>query len=438
MTDAQTTRLALIATVGGSPQPVATALQELRPDVAWFVVSDGSDGTTSSRSQVEDREIFYDQAGTAVGPGLRHVDGCPQGNRVMVLPVPPDNPDKAFSACSNWIDELARQYPEHRIIADYTGGTKSMTGGLLMAALGKPGTEVQFMAGQRADLVAIAAGTEQPRQMSSDYVLARREFDRISTLMNGRDYGAAWELAYGLKMQSDRNRALSTSFRRRVNEATSLLNVLAKWDRFDHGGALMALEGLARSRDPVAATLERMGLVEPLRTLGSGNSLPSWERCADLWLNAQRTAARQKYDDAVARLYRLSEAAAQCQLWLAHKIPNPPPVTHVPNHILAKSTRITHREGSGSYEAAGLGLERSIEFLQYLDSRDQVAAAFANNAPGGRLAPDWLSMRNKSILAHGFRALTDEDWKTASHWVETHLRRFWKKVEPPQLPASLE
>jgi CRISPR-associated protein (TIGR02710 family) len=439
MTENQTETIALVATVGGSPQPIATALKALRPSIVWFIVSDGSNGTPSSRNQVEDREIIYDAASGLRGPGLRHAEGCPDASCVQVLAVPPDDPDRVLSMCASWLDQLARQHPGHRIVADYTGGTKSMTGGLLMAALGKAGTEVQFMAGERRDLALVESGTEAPRRMPSDYVLATREFERIEALVSQHEYASAFVLSTALKKRAETSPQFTPVFRRRVNDTTDLLSILALWDSFNHVEAFQKADRLVQQRTAAGKALQGLGLHAPLKSLGEGSrDHPTWQRCADLWLNTERTAHRQKYDDAIARLYRLTEAVVQSQLWLAHKVPNPPPLELVPESIRGQTRPMQHRSGESTYQSVGLGFERSVELLLHFDPRDPVAGAIQSASRGNRLTPDWTSMRNNSILAHGYRVLKREDWNTASNWVQVNLGRFWKQAMAPQLPRSLE
>src|SRR5262249_10534778 len=86
----------LICTVGGSPQPIATALRLLRPKVVLFLVSDGK-ADESSRSQVDSTKIEYDRVRGVYGPGLKFVEGCP--TTVDILPVPADDPDRTYALC---------------------------------------------------------------------------------------------------------------------------------------------------------------------------------------------------------------------------------------------------------------------------------------------------------------------------------------------------
>jgi hypothetical protein len=185
-----------ICTVGGSPQPIATALRLLRPAAAWFLVSDGKVGE-SSRSQIEEPEVDYDKRANRRGPGLKFADGCP--DRTRTISIPADDPDSAYKICRSALIEARRQFPGHRFVADYTGGTKSMTGALLMAAFAEPGFEVQFMAGERPDLVQVKPGSEQPRIMLPDFILTERTFAAAEHAVAAYDYAAARRLLYELR-----------------------------------------------------------------------------------------------------------------------------------------------------------------------------------------------------------------------------------------------
>lgn len=71
------------------------------------------------------------------------------------------------------------------------------------------------------------------------------------------------------------------------------------------------------------------------------------------------------------------------------------------------------------------------------------------NSPAGTFFRDeqkvllnWLSMRNHSILAHGFQPVAEADWRKTMDWVNTHLLPVLLQETaglqireiPPQLP----
>lgn len=428
----------LFATVGGSPQPIISAMRALKPEAVCFIVSRTEAETLGSRSQVDDETITLDSGTGEKGPGLRHQPDCPR-DHVQVCETPADDPDKTFEHCRNRLLEAQARCPGHRFVADYTGGTKSMTGGLLMAALSVEGVDVQFMAGQRRSLVQIAAGTEAPRAISSEAVLIDREMRRIESLTANHDYAAASQLATALKKRAESSAAAQKATRKRIARASLLLNIFALWDSFQHGEAARRARVDFEKGGEAGDALQAMGLYEPLLQLADeGRDQSNWRVCADLWLNAQRCAERGRYDDAVARLYRLTEAAVQAQLWGACKIPSPPPWDSVPDDLRKGIRPMQERDARGrEYQAAGLGLERCVQLLQFHAPDDPLAeAAVRGGMATGR--PSWTSKRNKSILAHGFNSLQAENWGEASQWIERHFRVFWRAVEPPQLPRSLD
>lgn len=402
--------IALIVTVGGSPNPVISAIRSRKARVVWFVVSDGANGQASSAGET---------AGIVAAIGWT----VESANHA----VPSDDADAAMKRCAELLRDLRRAKPDHDIVVDYTGGTKSMAGGLMWAGL-EAGVTVQFMEGLRSDLNRVEDGSERPRVMTADTLITARTLDRVAALFEKRDYAAALAVAADLKRLS------RGPIARLAGHWQELCAILDHWDRFHHKEAARRAESAHDLGSPAADVLERLGLIEPLRKLAAtrDSSRPSWLHCADLWLNAQRSAERGRTDDAVARLYRLTEATVQAQLWHRHQIPNPVPTDCVPVDLANGVRRVRGRDGSRSYDGLGLGLVGSLRFLQRLDSNDRLAKAVMD---GDHLDGSWIEARNNSILAHGFQPLGENDWKTASKWVETRLRPFWKEVEPPQFPT---
>ena len=86
-----------------------------------------------------------------------------------------------------------------------------------------------------------------------------------------------------------------------------------------------------------------------------------------------------------------------------------------------------------------MALQDTYAFLGHRDPSDPLVRAYAPKwRPGARLdGPTWLSVRNKSILAHGFKSIGEDQWSEANRWVEDTLRPFWSVLEPPQLPTHL-
>jgi CRISPR-associated protein (TIGR02710 family) len=389
----------LVCTVGGSHQPILTALRARKWDRVVFVCTPGAGGSAAMVEQ-------------AVGtfspiPVLAGLD--PGGWEVVT--VPPDEPDAAFAVLVEKLRALARYVPGAEIVADFTGGTKSMSAALTLAAL-DAGVALQLVSGERADLVRVRDRTEQAIAIRTKRIAGAREFERLAA---GWSRHAYQEAAEGFaQLWSDlKTEGLSREDLRPLTRAKELSQAFAAWDSFDHKGAFgclrnnrydgMTIGGRSDWRDLAAALVREQSA--------------SWTalHLRDLWRNAQRCAARGRYDDAVARLYRLWEGIAQWLLWADFQL----------------DTAVVET-----------GLKRSWDLYRHL-------------RPGGEAASFWgrewtrldekLRIRNYSILAHGGDRVSRDGWKTLSQWTETGLlevlaceaERLGEPHAVPQLPTEL-
>ena len=434
----------LVLTVGGSPQPLASALKALTPDIVVFLPSsatkklDGKPGTPSSRNQVEDDLIEYDSKTKAQGPGLKFANGCPPPDHTQIFEIPPDDPDKAYSLCRTHLTALARSHPDHQIIADYTGGTKSMTGALLMAAFAQDKVQVQFMLGDRTDLTQIEGGTERPQVMQPDFVLAERDIEKALQSVSQFDYLAASNVAFDLQLKIGLDAHFAATMNAPLAAFTTWTRVLADWDAFRHREAWNRLAPWSKSSitAPISWLKQTQHYVFLKNIFELGQSPPpTYLLCADLWLNALRRGEQGRYDDAIQRLYRVVEAVAQAKLFeIDGVLTATVPISDLSEDLhqklhpnpLAKTVQLSLSDNVAHLATRNGGTEISRAIKSHLDPRSKKL----------RL-PSWLESRNHSILAHGFIPIKEKTWKEARDWVQTHLRPFWQAYEPPQLPTKL-
>jgi hypothetical protein len=66
-----------------------------------------------------------------------------------------DDLDQIYLDCSKAIDAVVQRFSNVTITADYTGGTKSMSAALVMAALEFPNVNLQLVSGSRSDLIKV-------------------------------------------------------------------------------------------------------------------------------------------------------------------------------------------------------------------------------------------------------------------------------------------
>lgn len=416
----------LLCTVGGSHEPILTALRQTTPDFTCFICTDrdpatgrpGSDGQILGKGSCIKARPSDEKPSLANIPtqaGLRE-------DQYEVVHVPADDLDEVFRILRDTIQSLGRHFPGARLLADYTGGTKTMTAGLVSAALESDGVELQLVTGSRADLVKVRSGMEAVTQANVERVRLERAMRPYIAAWRRYAYAEAQQGLAALPRPRDRDLAARLAMLRDLSRG------LDAWDRFDHGVALECLEPY-RPRIGRDWTL----LLVTLKRLTTEDEAQEPARLFDLWRNAERRAAQGRYDDAVARVYRLLEWSAQwllrsrCGIDTSEVRPDqvPPDMTLTPND-------------RGRIYA---GLMQAWKLLA-VHQPNTPASQFFNTAQHRLL--NWLEVRNHSILAHGFRPVADSDWRPLAKWVETGLLTALLRETaalkirelPPQLPVQ--
>lgn len=417
----------LLCTVGGSHQPIVTAIHALAPAFVCFLCTDRdpATGQPGSRLQVEGKGNVIKAHPTDEVPTLPNIptQTALAAGAFEVRLVPTDDLDGVVETARRAMIDLRQGFPEAHLVADYTGGTKTMTAGLILAALEEPDVELRLVTGARGDLVKVHDGTQASAAASVDRIRLRRQMAPFLSAWEHFSYGAA---ALGLaQIPAPRDPEL----RGQWQIACDLSVAFDAWDRFDHPAALARL-ALYRARIGRHAGLA-LKFLEML-CLNDGDRRKEPARLFDLWRNAQRRAAQGRYDDAVARAYRLLEWTAQWLLRSRAAIDTSDiPADRLPPDMVLRPNREGHLQ-AGLYDAWRL-------VAHHLDGP---AATFARNEAGPML--DHLNIRNTSILAHGFTPIDDDAWERFHGWLEQAfipvLRREAAaadfRMEPPQLPTG--
>ena len=415
----------LLCTVGGSHQPILKAIESISPQYVCFFCTDRDPetGKPGSIVQVTGEGKVIKASSRDDKPALLNIptQAGLDHNGFKVCIVPADDLDGAYAVMRRAAAELAERFPGAQFVADYTGGTKTMTAALVCAALERDDTELQLVAGARADLVRVRDGTEQAMTAS----VARLRLNRAMA-----PYLAAWRrFAYheaadgldGIRIAAD------ATDRARLALARGLSRALARWDDFDHAGALELIETYARQVAP-----HYPALLPALRWLSGEREQREPALLFDLWWNAERRAAQGRFDDATARVYRLIEWTAQWQIRIRLNADTANfPRDRLPVNVDARANR------DGKIK---IGLWSAWQVVEeHLDgpARELVA-------DHGTELRDLLSVRNDSILAHGFRPVRGPDWERMRSWMQERflpvLRHLGQesglKCPPAQLPSE--
>ncbi len=417
----------LITTVGGSHQPVVTSIRELAPAFVCFLCTDRdpNTGRPGSRIQVEGKgNVIKEHQGDET-PSLPNiaVQTALLEDRYEVHIVPTDDLDGMVDVALRAFADLRERFPEARLVADYTGGTKTMTAGLILAALEYPDVELRLVTGARADLEKVHDGTQAGAFAAAERIRLRRAMAPYLSAWTHFGYGAA---AAGLAaIPAPRDPALRGEWQ----IARDLSAAFDAWDRFDHPAARNLLDAY---RPRIGQSMGLLLKFLDLLCLDDGDRRKKPARLFDLWLNAQRRAGQGRYDDAVARAYRLLEWTAQ---WLLRTYAGID-TADIPQDKLPDGFEMKrNREGeyqAGLYAAWGL-------VAHHLDSGPQRFA----RAERDRML-DHLLVRNRSILAHGYTPIGAEAWERFSAWIESAFLPVLReaaaeqgfRMTPPQLPNA--
>ena len=418
----------LLCTVGGAHQPILKAIESTSPRYVCFFCTDRDPGTGRPGSIVQitgEGNVIKAGFGDAE-PTLPNIPAQAglDAERFEARTIPADDLDGAFFTMRAAADDLAGRFPGARFVADYTGGTKTMTAALVCAVLERDDVELQLIAGARRDLVRVEDGTEQAMSAS----VARLRLDRTMAPWLGAWRRFAYhEAADGLSRI--RMAAISNTDKARLELARILSQALARWDDFDHGGALVLIE------DQAVRVASRLPALLPAlrRLVDEDDARHEPARLFDLWLNVERRATQGRFDDAVARWYRLMEWTAQWQLRAGLGVDT----ANFPRDLLPPDTA-TVPSHDGKIK---IGVWQAWQIVE----RHLSGPARAFIVEHGPVLRDLLDLRNHSILAHGYRPVGAADWKQVGAWTRERFLPVLRilaldaglKHEPSQLPTVL-
>ncbi len=377
-------------TVGTTREPLEYALLQHEPQGLVLIASQGS-----LRTAAEVQEAYAGALGGKV--------------RVFLL----DNPEDLLEVYRKGIEALeqALEWESTAIIADITGGTKPMAAGLVLALSGR-GVVFSYVGGERRDKGTgrVQSGSEALRLMEDPSLhLGLRDWEAFTRAWNGLNLLGALEALGAL-----RRRPLTPSEVRFYEALKGVVEGLMAWDRFRHAEALERL----KTHLPVAlAVAEAWGHGAKVRVLGEleaqlsaleeivrRQGQPTFLLLQDLLANAERRARQGRYDDALARLYRAIELAAEADLY----------------ERAGLSLRAPERWTERLPEALRERAQRPLGGMELLELAFDVGTALRLEATlaqrlwaEARKEPlrDLLRRRHESILAHGVRPVEAEDYQ---------------------------
>lgn len=150
----------ILLTVGGSFQPIITSIRSLQPDKVIFIASDGEKGSKS--------QVIGEGTPCEVRRGAEIIERLPNiptqlelGKRFqketdLILVQNPDDLSECYAKIHTYICNL-QSNSNDEIMADYTGGTKTLSAALAMAAV-DCGISLYITIAARDNLVKVQQG----------------------------------------------------------------------------------------------------------------------------------------------------------------------------------------------------------------------------------------------------------------------------------------
>ena len=417
----ETPKNILVVTVGGSCEPIVNAIGTPPGyDFVYFICSKGG-GKRASEFQVD-------------GSGAPCVGSKKMPSIVEQVGLGEDRYEKVTFDVDTHVDNLAilykdlkgvaqairERFPGASVIANYTGGTKSMSAALVLVAI-EAGWDLQVNKGMRENVVKIETG-DIPVPVATNGFYSERNRTLFQDAFINFNYSMA-------KMVADatlRSLRLSPTEESQWHEWRAIADGFNLWDSFFYGQALKVLK-------PVASRVEFY--MPFLSYLTSDRKEARYYICLDLILNAERRAHQSRFDDAISRLYRALELLAQTRLMERFNLDT--------GHLDIKDTRIPasfrekYAQKANEKGIFHVALVEAYDLLQELD--DPVGHEF--DSQRSRLL-DMLHKRNYSFLAHGFGPIDLGTYKRMYEVIKGFVDKCIKELElkiiwPPQLPRKL-
>jgi CRISPR-associated protein (TIGR02710 family) len=336
--------------------------------------------------------------------------------------------------------ELQQEASGNQIYADYTGGTKTMSLALGMVAFDSNIPLFLTTSATRENLIKVERGESTERAPTTLVTVERTLNQILPSFLVKYDYPAAiaqlQNLLQSLELPSDQ--------KRRIRELRDCCASLDAWDRFDHTHAWLLLEPQMKQLQQLGLFLKRVmysrSIIDPAFKTDKDKVIPGhgYEIVEDLLLNAKRRAAQERYDDAVGRIYRALELLVQLRLKQAYELQT----GDIDIEKLSENLRETY-EGKRSPHNGKiqLALRDSYELLTQLKN-DALGILYQESK--NRII-DALVIRNNSLFAHGFKPISNDDYRKVSEvivsFIEAGITAVASskspKVQSVQFPTNL-
>lgn len=390
--------IALILSLGGSPAGQIQSVLHHRPKLVVFFASEQSVDLASEIRKAANEQGIEFKNRKVLCEDVQSLGCCFE------------------DACKAMKIAHKAGYAYKSILVDYTGGTKTMSAALVLAAI-QEGCRFSYVGGHQRTkdgLGIVQNGSEEIILSENPWELFGVQYqEHYMTGFQGYQFHAARQIAEEAIQRCQPAEEALWKTRAQLAEACEA------WDRFSHKDALKLLNRVHASLerllhvpqpDPELSALKDSisRSCDFLRTLqdsvGGQNQPYSSLMLQDLLANADRRAEEGKFDDATARIYRALEMIGQIAILeklgcTTSKIP----VDRIPEKL---RKQYQSRYGDGKGETIKTPLDATFRLLAELN--DPVGGCYMRNE---KELKNILYQRNMSILAHGQTPIEEKHYR---------------------------
>lgn len=323
---------------------------------------------------------------------------------------------------------------DYKIIIDYTSGTKTMTMSAAFASM-IFGKELFLVAGDRKDGVVVK-GTEKCISQNLYPIYDELIMDKIKDLFNSNRFEAG-KLLIDDMISTNENKVIYSK----------LFNTYYYFDNVNYKKALENFDLKIFKETWPELAIDFQKNIIALNILNKQNQdsndktrfvdhkQKKYYMLASIINNSKRRGKENKFDDAVARLYRSFELIAQIRLLEKYNIDSSNVDIDILKEYGLADDYLDELENSRDkkYNDIKLGLIKDYVLLEQLN--DDLGKFYLENENKIR---NIIKFRNNSILAHGFEFCSKEDFEEfkeivlkAADLLNKNMGRFIEETKFP-------
>jgi CRISPR-associated protein (TIGR02710 family) len=421
----------LIITVGGSDEPIVAAIKSYKPDFIYFVCSAGNSRSASTQMVdgkgdvcIRQKEIRCKKCHEVIVkgeyyPSIISQSQYPTDRYQKIEILNPDNFQDVYVKVSNIVEDAKKK--GHEIIADFTGGTKTMSSVLAMISALNFEIKPSLTIGQRNDLIKTKIGST-PSIINFDVARSETIFTTVNILISKYLYFPAKSI-----LETLLRFGFEEHIAQKIRNKCIFCDAFGKWDIFEYEKAYEILKNSAKQYKEEFSYL--------LKLLGK-EKCTGYEPVFDLISNAERQSQNGFYDNAVARIYRALELFAQIRLKKEYSI-DPSKLQESLEKTKDPDKWKSKKNEKGEIK---IGLKDAYELLGNLrDTKDIFGLVYIQHK---NKFENMLQIRNNSKLAHGNQPISEKECTEMMEFNKNFIQQCCKKarikIEYLQLPNKIQ